>query len=95
MNKYSEREKKKGLPCLLIFFMYHWMVRPILGIAIGILVMGLLDNYCHHPMIHKKDQQAWQNVSGIISSDNNPNKIPPHNAYKRCIFSSMSWRVVT
>ncbi len=24
------------------------------------LVMSLLDNYCHHPMIHKKDQQAWQ-----------------------------------
>lgn len=30
------------------------IIGPILGIAIGILVMSLLDNYCHHPMIHKK-----------------------------------------
>ncbi|MGQ0416687.1 ZIP family metal transporter, partial [Bacillus sp. HC-TM] len=41
-------------------FSSYEMIGPILGIAIGILVMGLLDNYCHHPMIHKKDQQAWQ-----------------------------------
>ena len=35
-------------------FSSYEMVGPILGIAIGILVMSLLDNYCHHPMIHKK-----------------------------------------
>ncbi|MBJ8044654.1 ZIP family metal transporter, partial [Bacillus cereus group sp. N17] len=36
------------------------MIVHILGIAICILVMSLLDNYCHLPMLHKKDQQAWQ-----------------------------------
>ena len=41
-------------------FSSYEIIGPILGIAIGILVMSLLDNYCHHPMIHKKDQQAWQ-----------------------------------
>ena len=35
-------------------FSSYEMIGPILGIAIGILVMSLLDNYCHHPMIHKK-----------------------------------------
>ena len=40
-------------------FSSYEMVGPILGIAIGILVMSLLDNYCHHPMIHK-NRQAWQ-----------------------------------
>lgn len=41
-------------------FASYEIIGPILGIAIGILVMSLLDNYCHHPMIHTKDQQAWQ-----------------------------------
>lgn len=36
------------------------MIGPILGISLGALLMMLMDNYCHHPMIHKKDQQAWQ-----------------------------------
>ncbi|MBY0599286.1 ZIP family metal transporter [Bacillus bingmayongensis] len=36
------------------------IIGPMLGITLGILIMSLLDNYCHHPMIHKKDQQAWQ-----------------------------------
>lgn len=35
-------------------FASYEIIGPILGIAIGILVMSLLDNYCHHPMIHKK-----------------------------------------
>ncbi len=35
-------------------FSSYEMIGPILGIAIGILIMSLLDNYCHHPMIHKK-----------------------------------------
>ena len=35
-------------------FSSYEMIGPILGIAIGILVMSLLDNYCHHPMIHKR-----------------------------------------
>lgn len=41
-------------------FSSYEMIGPILGMAIGILIMSLLDNYCHHPMIHTKDQQAWQ-----------------------------------
>ena len=35
-------------------FSGYEIIGPILGIAIGILVMSLLDNYFHHPMIHKK-----------------------------------------
>ena len=38
-------------------FSSYEMIGPILGIAIGILVMSLLDNYCHHPMIHKKSNK--------------------------------------
>ena len=29
-------------------FSSYEIIGPILGIAIGILVMSLLDNYCHH-----------------------------------------------
>ncbi|MDM5188699.1 ZIP family metal transporter [Bacillus sp. DX4.1] len=36
------------------------VIGPILGISLGALLMMLMDNYCHHPVIHKKDQQAWQ-----------------------------------
>ena len=38
-------------------FSSYEMIGPILGIAIGILIMSLLDNYCHHPMIHKKSNK--------------------------------------
>ncbi|MGG3523955.1 ZIP family metal transporter [Bacillus pseudomycoides] len=41
-------------------FSSYEIMGPMLGIAIGLLIMSLLDNYCHHPIIHKKDQQAWQ-----------------------------------
>ncbi|CAI8763435.1 MULTISPECIES: ZIP family metal transporter [Bacillus] len=41
-------------------FSSYEIIGPLLGISIGILIMSLLDNYCHHPIIHKKDQQAWQ-----------------------------------
>ncbi|PEB50517.1 zinc uptake transporter [Bacillus pseudomycoides] len=41
-------------------FSNYKIMGPILGVFIGILIMSLLDNYFHHPMIHKKDQQAWQ-----------------------------------
>ncbi|SDY81957.1 ZIP family metal transporter [Bacillus sp. 166amftsu] len=41
-------------------FSSYEIIGTTLGITIGILLMSLLDNYCHHPIIHKKHQQAWQ-----------------------------------
>ncbi len=43
-------------------FSSYEMIGPILGIAIGILIMSLLDNYCHHPMIYIKKSTGMANL---------------------------------
>lgn len=41
-------------------FSSHEIIGPILGSTIGILMMRLIDHYCHQFMIHKNDHQTWQ-----------------------------------
>ncbi|PFA22921.1 MULTISPECIES: ZIP family metal transporter [Bacillus cereus group] len=41
-------------------FSSYEVIGPMLGITMGIFIMSLLDNYCHHPIMHKTDKQAWQ-----------------------------------
>ncbi|MGG2015338.1 ZIP family metal transporter [Bacillus sp. S10(2024)] len=44
-------------------FSSYEIIGPILGSTIGILMMRLIDHYCHHFMIHNYDKQTWQPFS--------------------------------
>ncbi|WP_242218199.1 ZIP family metal transporter [Bacillus cereus group sp. BfR-BA-01380] len=41
-------------------FSSYEIIGPLLGCTIGILMMRLIDHYCHHVVIHKNNQQTWQ-----------------------------------
>ncbi|MFI8707121.1 ZIP family metal transporter [Bacillus sp. NPDC077411] len=41
-------------------FSSYEIIGPLLGIASGILIMRLMDYYCHHVMLHNNNQPAQQ-----------------------------------
>lgn len=41
-------------------FSSYEIIGPLLGMAFGILIMRLMDHYCHHAVIHHNNQQTQQ-----------------------------------